>query len=248
MIKLDKVTKKFATGTIGLSEVSLVVEKGEFVFLVGTTGSGKTTLFKLIIRDSLPTEGNIFVNEFDVVHLPKKKLSVLRKKIGIVFQDLKLLSDRTVFENVVLPLEVSGENTKKVTAQVEEVLRQVGLLEHKDKFPIQLSGGELQRTAIARALILSPEILLADEPTGNLDAATSWEIVKMLSDINKNGTTVIMATHNVDIVKSMNKRIIHIEKGKVIKDEKVNLEKEHAEKENSKEKNHDKENKEEEKS
>ena len=226
MIKLDKVTKKFATGTIGLSDISLSVDKGEFVFLVGPTGSGKTTLLKLLIRESLPTEGNIIVNEYDVVNLPKNKLSVFRKKIGIVFQDLKLLADRTIFENVVLPLEISGENTQKVTGQVEEVLRQVGLLEHKDKFPIQLAGGELQRTAIARALILSPEILLADEPTGNLDAATSWEIVKILSDINKNGTTIVMATHNVDIIKSMNKRIIHIEKGKVIKDEKQHLEKE----------------------
>lgn len=226
MIKLDKVTKKFATGAIGLSDISLSVDKGEFVFLVGPTGSGKTTLLRLLIRESLPTEGNIIVNEYDVVNLPKNKLSVFRKKIGIVFQDLKLLADRTIFENVVLPLEISGENTQKVTGQVEEVLRQVGLLEHKDKFPIQLAGGELQRTAIARALILSPEILLADEPTGNLDAATSWEIVKILSDINKNGTTIVMATHNVDIIKSMNKRIIHIEKGKVIKDEKQHLEKE----------------------
>ena len=241
MIKLDKVTKKFATGTIGLSDVTLLVDKGEFIFLVGPTGSGKTTLLRLLIRDTLPTDGNIFINEFDLIKLPKSKLSSFRKKIGVVFQDLKLLSDRTIFENVVLPLEVSGENSQNATPRVEEVLRQVGLIEHRDKFPIQLSGGELQRTAIARALILSPEILLADEPTGNLDAAASWEIVKILSDINKNGTTVVMATHNVDIVKSMNKRIIHIDKGKVIKDEKDHIEKEHPDKEHSKEKTHDKE-------
>ena len=219
MIKLDKVSKKFGTGTFGLSEVSLDIEKGEFVFLVGSTGAGKTTIFRLLIRDILPTEGSVVVNDWDVVKLPKNKISSLRKKVGFVFQDLKLLLDRTVFENVVLPLEVAGVKVEDATRTVEEILAQVGLLEHKDKFPVQLSGGELQRTAIARALVLSPEILLADEPTGNLDAATSWEIVKLLSDINKKGTTVVMATHNTDIVKSLGKRVIHIEKGKIIKDE-----------------------------
>lgn len=231
MIKLDKVSKKFGTGTLGLSDVSLIVEKGEFVFIVGTTGSGKTTLLRLLIRDTLPTDGSIAIDEFDIVNLPKNKLTSLRKKIGMIFQDLKLLSDRTIFENVVLPLEVSGIKSQEAITKVENVLKQVGLLEHRDKFPIQLSGGEVQRAAIARALILSPEIILADEPTGNLDAATSWEIIKILSDINKNGTTIIMATHNVDIVKSMNKRVIHIEKGKVIRDEKGHVEKSHNEKE-----------------
>ena len=218
--KLDNVSKKFATGTIALSEVSILIEKGEFVFLVGSTGSGKTTLLRLLIRDIIPTEGKVFVNEMEVVSLNKGKLPSLRKKIGVIFQDLKLLTDRTVFENVVLPLEVSGINAENGKTKVEEILRQVGLFEHKDKFPVQLSGGELQRAAIARALILSPEILLADEPTGNLDQSTSWEIIQLLSDINKKGTTIIMATHNIDIVKSMNKRGVHIEKGKIIKDEK----------------------------
>lgn len=241
MIKLDKVSKKFATGTLGVSEVTLLIEKGEFVFLIGSTGSGKTTLLKLLIRDMLPTDGSIFVNEFDIVKLSKGKLSDFRKKIGVIFQDLKLLADRTIFENVVLPLEVSGVNTKEGSVKVDEVLRQVGLFEHKDKFPIQLSGGELQRTAIARALILSPEILLADEPTGNLDAATSWEIIKILSDINSKGTTIIMATHNSDIVKSMNKRVVHIEKGKIIKDEKSHQD--HLEKEPKSEEVHEKEEK-----
>lgn len=220
MIKLDNVSKKFGTGVFGLSDVSVSIEKGEFVFLVGSTGAGKTTIFRLLIRDTLPTEGNIFVNEWDVVNLPKNKLSVLRKKIGVVFQDLKLLVDRTILENVILPLEVAGIKSEEAVRKAEEALEQVGLKDHKDKFPIQLSGGELQRAAIARALVLSPEILLADEPTGNLDAATSWEIVKLLSDINKQGTTVIMATHNADIVKSLGKRIVQIEKGKVVKDEK----------------------------
>lgn len=236
MIKLDKISKKFATGTLALSDVSLLVDKGEFIFLVGPTGSGKTTLFRLLIRDTLPTEGNIFINEFDLIKLPKGKLSSFRKKIGVVFQDLKLLADRTIFENVVLPLEVSGENSQSAIQKVEEVLRQVGLTEHRDKFPVQLSGGELQRTAIARALILSPEILLADEPTGNLDAATSWEIVKLLSDINKMGTTVIMATHNIDIVKSMNKRVVHLDKGRIVREEKGHTaEKKHEDKEKEEE-------------
>lgn len=220
MIKLDKVSKKFGTGVFGLSEVSLNVEKGEFVFLVGSTGAGKTTIFRLLIRDTLPTEGDILVNGWDVVHLPKNKLPTLRKNVGVVFQDLKLLLDRTIFENVLLPLEVAGAGDEEAAKIVDSVLGLVGLTEHKDKFPIQLSGGELQRVAIARALVLSPEILLADEPTGNLDAATSWEIVKLLSDINKRGTTIIMATHNRDVIKSLGKRIIHIEKGKIVDEEK----------------------------
>jgi cell division transport system ATP-binding protein len=220
MIKLDKVSKKFATGVFGLSDVSLNVDKGEFVFLVGSTGAGKTTIFRLLTRETLPTEGNILVNGWDVVNLPKNKISTLRKNIGVVFQDLKLLLDRTTFENVILPLEVAGASSEEATKIVESALGLVGLTEHKDKFPIQLSGGELQRVAIARALVLSPEILLADEPTGNLDAATSWEIVKLLSDINKRGTTVVMATHNLDVIKSLGKRIIRIEKGRIIDEEK----------------------------
>jgi len=221
MIKLDKVSKKFGTGVFGLSEVSLNVDKGEFVFLVGSTGAGKTTIFRLLIRDILPTEGNILVNGWDVVKLPKNKISTLRKNVGVVFQDLKLLLDRTIFENVMLPLEVAGASNEEATKIVETVLGQVGLSEHRDKFPVQLSGGEVQRVAIARALVLSPEILLADEPTGNLDAATSWEIVKLLSDINKKGTTVVMATHNLDVIKSLGKRVIRIEKGKIVEEEQV---------------------------
>ena len=220
MIKLDKVSKKFGTGVFGLSDITLSVDSGEFVFLIGPTGSGKTTIFRLLIREMLPTEGTITVNDWDIVRLPKHKIPHLRKKVGVVFQDLKLLFDRTIAENISLPLEVSGIGEQEAKKRVEEVLTQVGLISHKDKFPIQLSGGELQRAAIARALILSPEILLADEPTGNLDTATSWEIVKLLSDINERGTTIIMATHNADIVKSLSKRVIELEKGKLVSDKK----------------------------
>lgn len=220
MIKLDKVSKKFATGVLALSDITLAIDKKEFVFLIGPTGSGKTTIFRLLTREMLPTEGTIIVNDWDVVKLPNHKVSHLRKKIGVVFQDLKLLLDRTIFENVSLPLEVAGVKPEEVKKKVEEVLVKVGMLDHKDKFPIQLSGGELQRTAIARALTLSPEILLADEPTGNLDMATSWDIVNLLSDINERGTTVVMATHNVDIVKKLAKRVIRLEKGRLMRDDK----------------------------
>jgi cell division transport system ATP-binding protein len=218
MIKLDKVSKKFGTGVFGLSEVSLTIDKGEFVFLVGSTGAGKTTIFRLLIRDILPTEGNILVNGWDVVKLPKNKIPTLRKNVGFVFQDLKLLLDRTIFENVMLPLEVAGASAEEATKIVESALGLVGLTEHKDKFPIQLSGGELQRVAIARALVLSPEILLADEPTGNIDHKGSVEIFNLLKEINYAGTTVIMATHNYIIAESSGKRIIRLENGKILAD------------------------------
>lgn len=220
MIKLDCVSKAFGTGVLGLSDITLSIEKGEFVFLVGPTGSGKTTLFRLLIRETLPSKGTIIIGDWDIIKLPHQKIPHLRKKIGIVFQDLKLLLDRTIFENISLPLELSGIKTVEAKKKVEEILSQVGILAHKDKFPVQLSGGELQRAAIARALILSPEILLADEPTGNLDPKTSKDIVNLLTEINKNGTTVVMATHNIEIVNSLGKRVVALEKGKLIKDQK----------------------------
>ncbi|HBB76156.1 MAG: cell division ATP-binding protein FtsE, cell division transport system ATP-binding protein [Candidatus Levybacteria bacterium GW2011_GWC1_40_19] len=218
MISLDNVSKKFGTGAFGISDVSFSIDKGEFVFLVGPTGSGKTTVFKLLIREILPSKGSIQIESWDVAKLPNEKIPELRKKIGVVFQDIKLLTDRTVSENVLLPMEVAGVAAKDAMRRVEEILTQTGIIEHKDKFPVQLAGGELQRVAIARALVLNPEILLADEPTGNLDNATSWEIVKLLSDINEKGATVIMATHNVDIVKNLKKRTIQLEKGRIVRD------------------------------
>lgn len=219
MIKLDNVSKIYKTGTAALTDVTFSVEKGEFVFLVGPSGSGKTTLFRLLIRDTLPSRGSININKLEVTKMPKKKIPRLRQKIGVVFQDLKLLKERTVFENILFPLEVTGTDHKTAKQKVEKILEQVGIIEHRNKFPLQLSGGELQRVAIARALVFSPDIVLADEPTGNLDITTSWEILKLLQDINKTGTTILMATHNTDIINSLMKRVITLERGKIKRDE-----------------------------
>lgn len=220
MIKFDKVSKTFGLGTFGLGDISFFIEKGEFVFVVGQTGSGKTTLFRLLIHDMIATKGSIIVGEFDVTKMPHGKIPHLRKKIGVVFQDLKLLMDRTIFENVLLPLDVAGVKVEDAKKRVDEILLQVGISAHRDKFPIQLSGGERQRAAIARALVFAPDILLADEPTGNLDPTTGQEVVKLLQGINEKGTTIIMATHNIDIVNSLGKRVVALDKGRVIRDQK----------------------------
>lgn len=216
MIRFENVSKKFRTGVLALSDVNFTIDKGEFVFLVGPSGSGKTTIFRLLTREILPSSGTIIIDNWDIVKLSTRKIPTLRKKIGVVFQDLKLLMDRTIFENIALPLEVTGVKVLDIKKRVEEIMGKVGILEHKDKFPVQLSGGELQRVAIARALILNPDILLADEPTGNLDNLTGGEIVKILSDINQKGTTVIMATHSEGIIKALSKRIIALDKGHLI--------------------------------
>ncbi len=218
MIYLNNVTKQFGAGDIALEEISFTIDPGEFVFVIGPSGSGKTTLFRLLIREMTPTTGSIRIGEWDIVNLPKQNIPHLRKKIGVVFQDLKLLKERTIFENVYFPLEVAGIDEKDAKSRVEEILEQVGIREHRDKFPVQLSGGELQRAAIARALAFSPEILLADEPTGNLDDATTWEIVKLLQEINAAGTTILMATHDTGIVERLDKRVIVLEKGRLVKD------------------------------
>lgn len=220
MIKFDKVSKKFFADHQVLQGITLKIDKGEFVFLVGQTGSGKTTLLRLIVRDLLPTTGAVFVGDWDLGRLPASKIPDLRKKIGFVFQDLKLLMDRNVFENVALALDVRREPSTRIKKRVEEVLKMVGLTTHSNKFPIELSGGELQRVSIARALSSEPQVFLADEPTGNLDLKTSWEIIKLFEELNKKGTTVIMATHNIDIVDKLGKRVIELDQGKIIRDEK----------------------------
>ncbi len=219
MIKFDQVTKKFGK-IIALNNASFEIDSGEFVFITGPSGAGKTTITRLILKEFEPTSGKIKINKQDLAEIPPKKIPELRRKIGVVFQDFKLLFDRTVFENVILPLEVIGVDKTMIEEKASEILKLVGLSDRTDLFPSQLAGGELQRVCLARAVIAEPKILLADEPTGNLDPATSWQIIKLMKKINKLGTTVVMATHNVDIVNSLRERVIKLDKGKVVKDQK----------------------------
>jgi cell division transport system ATP-binding protein len=220
MINFQEVSKQYYSD-LALDSVTFAIEKGDFVFLVGPTGSGKTTIFRLIIRDLLPTAGSITIGDIDVIKLPQKKVRHLRRNVGVVFQDLKLLHDRTVGENVMLPLQLSGISEKDAKKKAEEVLGSVGLDGTFDKFPQQLSGGQKQRVAIARALIFDPEVILADEPTGNLDMQTSLQILELLESINKKGTTIFMATHNDRIIDATKRRIIVLEEGKLKEDRKL---------------------------
>lgn len=220
MIEFKNVTKKYGNGTITLDNVNFAIEGGSLVYLIGPTGSGKTTIFRMIIRDVSPSEGEITLGEWNLSDLPKSKTSQLRRKVGVIFQDLKLLLDRTIRENVMLPLLFSGVSESEAKARAEEILAEVGLAGKEEQFPVQLSGGEKQRVAIARALVFDPEIILADEPTGNLDMATSFQIVDLLRSINKKGTTIFMATHNDKIIEKSDDRVIVLEKGKIIEDRK----------------------------
>jgi len=218
VIVFEKVTKKFGQIT-ALQDVSFSIEKGEFVFLTGPSGAGKTTVVKLILGEYLPTSGEIEVVDKKVPKIPKRKLYLWRRKVGVVFQDYKLFDDKTVEENVALPLEIQNISSKEIRSRVEKTLLLVGLSERANLFPAQLAGGELQRTSLARAIVTAPEILLADEPTGNLDPATSLEMVKLFKEINEKGTTTLMATHNREIVDSFKTRVIELDKGKVVRDE-----------------------------
>lgn len=221
MIVFQNVTKTYGDDVSALDQVSFSIDKGNFVFLVGSTGSGKTTIFRLLIRDLLPTQGNIVLGEWDLIKLPKGKITDLRRRVGYIFQDLKLLMDRTVIENVMLPLNFSGVNNDEARKRATEALMDVGLSDKQDKFPLQLSGGERQRVAVARALVFNPEVILADEPTGNLDLQTSFQILDLLESINKKGTTIFMATHNDKIIEKTKNRVIFLEKGKIIQDKKT---------------------------
>jgi len=214
MIRFEKVTKKFGE-VIALKDITFSIGKGEFVFLTGPSAAGKTTIIKLILAEISPTEGEIFVAGEKIVGLPRKKIPDLRRRLGVIFQDFKLIPDRTVFENVGLPLEVSGKRKEEIHSRVEKILEKVGLAERANFFPAQLAGGELQRASLARALVLEPPILLADEPTGNLDAANAWQLVKLLKKLHQGGTTVLMATHNLDIVKSLSERVIELDRGRI---------------------------------
>lgn len=220
MIRFDHVTKTFVGHVSALSDISVEIKDGEFVFLIGPSGAGKTTFLRLLIRDMLPTSGTINVDEWNVAKLSPADVYLLRRRVGTVFQDFKLLTDRTVFENVALGLEILGKSEKETHRRVMDILDLVSLADKRNNFPVQLSAGEMQRTGIARAIVGGPGILLADEPTGNLDPATSWDILDILGEIQKIGTTIIMATHNAGIVNHLRKRTITLEHGNFISDEK----------------------------
>lgn len=218
MIKYEGVTKVYKKGEIvAVESVDWVIEERELVFLVGPSGAGKTTLLKFLIREELPTEGEVWFKEESVVHLPGRKIPNLRRRIGMVFQDFKLLQQQTVFENVAFALEVIGKSNAEIKEIIPYLLEQVGLLDRLDAFPHELSTGEQQRVAIARALAPEPEVLLADEPTGNLDAKNAKQIVKLLKQINDWGTTVIMATHDETLVKANHGKVVKIKEGKLRK-------------------------------
>ncbi|MEI6267204.1 MAG: cell division ATP-binding protein FtsE [bacterium] len=225
MIYFEKVSKlyktKEGTQSEALDDISLHIKPGEMVSIVGHSGSGKTTLIKLINREIKPDQGKIFIGGLDYDKLKKRDIPYLRRKIGVVFQDYKLLPKKTVFENVAYALEVAGVKVKDIKERVPNILELVGLSDKVNCFPRELSGGERQRVAIARALVHQPRILVADEPTGNLDPKISWDIVEILLKINEMGTTIIMTTHNVTIVNKLKKRVIKLSDGKIVRDEKM---------------------------
>lgn len=221
MLILEDVSKIYEnTGTAALSNVNLHVNKGEFVFIVGDSGAGKSTLMKLLLKELEPTSGHIFINGKNLGKTKRRELPYLRRDMGVVFQDFRLLPDRTVYDNIAFAQKVIEAPNKKIRTEVLAMLSMVGLLDKYKCYPSELSGGEQQRVAIARALVNKPEILLADEPTGNLDNANSWEVMKLLEEANQRGTTVVVITHNIDIVRALNKRVITINHGTVTSDQK----------------------------
>jgi len=219
MITLDSVSKAYTTGVPALNDVSLHINKGEFVFIVGDSGSGKSTLIKLLLRELVPSSGRIIVNNYDLSKLRRRKVAKYRRNIGVVFQDFRLLKDRNVYENVAFAQRVIEVPTRQIRKNVPAMLSLVGLAGKYKSKTWQLSGGEQQRVALARALVNNPPILLADEPTGNLDPRNSWEIMKLLESINRRGTTVLVVTHDREIVNAMRKRVITLKKGIIISDE-----------------------------
>lgn len=220
MILLDRVTKVYSKDAKpALNRISLHVEPREFVILVGTSGAGKSTLLKLLTCEERPSSGKIVVGGIDYDDLKDKQVPILRRKIGVVFQDFKLLPQRTVFENISFALEIAGMTSQEIKSTVPKVIKLVGLEGKEKQFPRQLSGGEQQRVAIARAVVRQPKILIADEPTGNLDPRHSWEIVKLLEKINRYGTTVLLTTHNAEIVNKLKRRVVTIENGKITSDQ-----------------------------
>ena len=220
MIKLEHVSKSYSAGIPALNDISLNIEEGEFVFIVGNSGSGKSTLIKLLLKELEPTKGVITINNRNLNAIRRKQIPKYRRNVGVVFQDFRLLKDRNVYENVAFAQKVIGTPARLIRSSVPTMLSLVGLAAKYKSYPKQLSGGEQQRVAIARALVNQPKILLADEPTGNLDNHNAWEIMKLLEEINQKGTTVVVVTHNLEIVKAMKKRVITMKKGVIISDEK----------------------------
>jgi len=219
MIELVNVSKTFNNGHKALKNINIKIDNGEFVFLVGPSGAGKSTLIKLLLKEIDPDDGKIIINGKDVTKLKRREIPYLRRSIGVVFQDFRLLPDKTVYENVAFAMEVTEASPKDIRRQVPIVLSLVGLSKKANLYPNQLSGGEQQRVSLARAIVNGPSILIADEPTGNLDPDTSWEVMKSLNEINHRGTTVLMATHAKDIVNAMKKRVIAIEDGTITRDD-----------------------------
>lgn len=219
MIQMQDVHKKYPNGVTAVNGINVKIEQGEFVYVVGPSGAGKSTFIKMIYREEKPTKGAILINGVDLSRLKDKKVPLLRRNIGVVFQDFKLLPKLTVYENVAFALEVIEEQPALIKKKVMETLDLVGLKHKARMLPSELSGGEQQRVSIARSIVNSPKVVLADEPTGNLDPDTSWEIMSIFEEINARGTTVVMATHNKDIVNTMKHRVIAIENGRIVRDE-----------------------------
>lgn len=219
MIRFINVSKTYDNGTKALNNINISIDKGEFVFLVGPSGAGKSTIIKLLLKEEEPTSGTLALNNIDITKVRNRKIPYIRRNIGVVFQDFRLLSNKTVYENISFAMEIVGAHPKEIRRNVPMVLSMVDLSGKAYSYPDQLSGGEHQRVSIARAIVNSPPVLIADEPTGNLDPDTAWDIMKVLKDINRRGTTVLMATHAKDIVNNMKKRVIAIEAGRIVRDE-----------------------------
>ena len=219
MISMRNVSKCYPNGSNALENVNIEIKKGEFVFVVGPSGAGKSTFIKMIFREELPSEGSLVVNGRNVTEMTLKDVPYFRRGLGIIFQDYRLLQDKTVYENVAFAMQVVEAPRREMQKRVNTVLDLVGLKDKVKSFPTQLSGGEQQRVAIARAIVNNPMVVIADEPTGNLDPETSWDIMKIFDRINKDGTTIVMATHDKSIVDTMKKRVIAIENGRIIRDE-----------------------------
>jgi len=220
MIFFDNVSKIYNSHSTALKEVTLTIEPQEFISVVGQSGAGKSTLLRLLLAEEQPSEGTVFFDSVALQDLPRRELAHVRRRIGTVFQDFRLLSHKNAYENIAFAMEVAGQNDSIIAADVPQVLELVGLVDKAWNFPHELSGGEKQRVAIARAIVNRPDVVIADEPTGNLDPVNTWEIIKLLAKINELGTIVVLATHNRDIINAIGKRVVTLENGRVVRDEK----------------------------